>query len=644
MDKIKSNLSVANRRTKISSNDASDQRGQVASLDPRLRSTTSSSSGQELDLDAGAPDQSPTADQQPRVRSRSTPAHGRVSNDVSASTLPIDSSKYTVFSSLAEKNGISSLDFNEKIWPLFEPYLPDALGDNQADAALLQAVRVMFAKILTIEPGKRERIRNCAWPLADFSCSVLMKVLQLDPFLNLSDELMEAVMDVIPFISGDVERRSQLSGLIVDTSFGTEELSQWLVDNPTAKGAVSKMTEKEGLAPEETQTVWEVLQPILPFPWKEEHEDRLEALCKNIFSTQGYNTNALSATMTPFYAALQPLYVHRKPNEKLTLPLLFWGMPEKQRDGLVRILLTKNNDDFDYICSMALTFSAQDLEKINNRKEAENETITYLTVEIPHEDAVIEERLNAQFTALGKYNQCNRSPNAEHLNDYGGASVQEIFHHSQRTSRYFALDSILLGKAIVDKTRAFSDLLQGLGKRRMRAAYLSDSNGHWNQFGYLVQLGWQSMVSIKDLNDIYKDWANKIIAGGPKSIEIDGINYLLTEVVDNYFKYCYDSFWQENDPLFLYAAGIYKRLAGNEVLEPDAIRVLLSELHWLLVEALPFERGTAAIAEALSDAIWMSHGYIPPEGKCLDLEALSRTQKDFSKVYPMGTKWSLEHQ
>jgi hypothetical protein len=600
--------------------------------------------GQELDLDAGAPDQSPTADQQPRVRSRSTPAHGRVSNDVSASTLPIDSSKYTVFSSLAEKNGISNLDFNAKIWPLLEPYLPHALGGNQNDRDLPRIVGLMFKKILAIEPQKIELIRNCAWPLADLSESATENVFFLDLFLDFSDELMGAIGDVIPFIIVDRERRSQLSELIKGAPWGTEELLEWLADNPTAKGVVSKITEKKGLAREETETVWKVLQPILPFPWEEEQVSRLKALCKKIFSTQGYNTNVLSATMTPFYAALQPLYVHRKPEEKLTLPLLFWSMPEKQRDGLVRILLTKNNDNFDSICSMALTFSEQQLEKFITREEVENETIAYLTINIPIEDAEIQKRSNEQFTVLGKYEPCNRSPNAEHLNDYGGASVQEIFHQSQRTSRNFALDSIIRGRALVDKAKVFSDILTGLGKRRMRAAYLSAPNGAWDQFGYLVRPGWQSMVSIKDLNDTYKNWANKIIAGGPKSIEIDGINHLLTEVVNNYFKYCYDSFWQENDPLFLYAAGIYKRLAGNEVLEPDAIRVLLSELHWLLVEALPFERGTAAIAEALSDAIWMSHGYTPPEGKCLDLEALSMTQKDFSNVYPMGTKWSLEQQ
>lgn len=260
-----------------------------------------------------------------------------------------------------------------------------------------------------------------------------------------------------------------------------------------------------------------------------------------------------------------------------------------------------------------------------------------------------------RFPALQIYNACNRAPNDDHLKDYGELSIQEKFRALQRTSLHFALKRILQGKESKDKKSAFREMLSGLGKRRMYAAYVCNSAAYlanpdcdvtdWAHFGSPVSgPGDLTEIPSRALSYTYKEWAQKIISHGSNNITIKGVAYQLTRVDEDDLGYCYSSFWDENDPVFSYSCEIYEELTGNELIEPEKIRVLLSQLHWVLVGALPFYRGTAAIAESLSDAIWISHGYIPPPGKTLDLLALSTSQEDFAKVYPMGTKWSLEQQ
>lgn len=86
------------------------------------------------------------------------------------------------------------------------------------------------------------------------------------------------------------------------------------------------------------------------------------------------------------------------------------------------------------------------------------------------------------------------------------------------------------------------------------------------------------------------------------------------------------------------------RLAAEAFLIPvkerDPLRLKLAELHWVFANAMPYNRGSAAIVEMFIDAMWRYHGFEVPRkvpGVNLDCEALSRTEEDFARHYPVFT-------
>ena len=104
----------------------------------------------------------------------------------------------------------------------------------------------------------------------------------------------------------------------------------------------------------------------------------------------------------------------------------------------------------------------------------------------------------------------------------------------------------------------------------------------------------------------------------------------------------YENFWQNDDPVFKYAERLYENIVTQTFDNAENLRVEIGTLHWLLANVAPYNRGSSAGAEFVTDALWLLHGYLPQpfeKGKSPDLEALFTPKvADFLAIYPMGKK------
>jgi hypothetical protein len=633
MNSVKKSPSSSKTELPLSGKKVQDQKNSCVTTEkkePRLNSRISSSSFlSEPETTMDSTEQALKADGLPNVSARGAAENGTVGNDVSAEKGDVNSAEYVLFN-WALESGISTADIRDVIWPLCKSYLPVSLDDKERKD-LKRVILIVCDRILKVEKEKIEHVHACVGPLSDVCATPLDKILFFDSILGMKEELVDAVGDAVIFTTGDNKKRNELNGLVSNVMYEEEDLRQWLEDNSSARSGLLEMTKKYGLSPEENGAVLQQFLPVLPRPWRHEYKALLELLCGKLFQVNSESRGTL-------FNAIKPLFFYCKAEYKLWLPIVFLGVPEHQRENLVKIFLSSMKSR-KTTPPLFMEYLNRDEKWIDARIKA----INCLIVDIHQEDKEIEKHIGKKFRILKVYTACNRSPNEAHLATYGGRSVQGIFQKSQREGLHFALHCISQSPATTDEKKAFRDVLIGLGNRRMRAAYLCHPQHDWERFGCLVTPGEASTIWREKLVSTYKEWAAKIIAGGSNKITIDGKTYTLTEVDKRGLTYCYDLFWEENNPVFSYAAGVYAKLTRGMSLEPETLRTLLSELHWLMVEVLPFLGGTAAIAETLTDAIWIAHGYIPPEGKCLDLLALSMPQKDFSKVYPMGKSRLLSH-
>ena len=676
MNKVNGSGKLLIAQTQKSEDDAPDISNSAATSDnrrPRLSSTRSSPPAQiKLETKPNVMGDAPKVDSEPRFVSRDMTASDAKSSPPSAAASG-NSTEHLLFN-LVQGAGISRKDFQEKIWPTLRLYLPDSI---ECDPALARILLIVCDKVRNSGEENREFAQTCAEPLSRTDVPALEKILLLESFLKLNGDMYERVADAVASTFDVPAMREALYELLTIPYFDKEDLPQWLDQHPTAKSEFLEITKEYCSSAAETKAAWKMFRDVLPFPCVNGIKEDLAPVCASFFQMESNKRPAFFDLIWPLIAPLprdlricpmaSALQIPEAYRERLVNCLISFDgdfktlflesilrIAEEYRERLVNILIFSKRNPAAYQLPNIVFMSKNEL--VNALQEGEKKIAQGLNIlDVPREDVGMESVVVERFPALQIYNACNRAPNDDHLKDYGELSIQEKFQSLQRSSLYFALKSILQGKESKDKKSAFREILSGLGKRRMHTAYVCNSAAYlenhdcdvtdWAHFGSPVSgPGDLTVIPSLALSYTYKEWAQKIISHGSNSITIRDVAYQLTRVGEYGFGYCYCSFWDENDPVFSHSCENYEQINGNELIEPEKIRVLLSQLHWVLVGTLPFYRGTAAIAESLSDAIWISHGYIPPPGKTLDLLALSTSQEDFAKVYPMGTKWSLEQQ
>jgi avirulence protein len=90
------------------------------------------------------------------------------------------------------------------------------------------------------------------------------------------------------------------------------------------------------------------------------------------------------------------------------------------------------------------------------------------------------------------------------------------------------------------------------------------------------------------------------------------------------------------EPLLRHAETLFDRAVDRDASPSEVIRAA-AEMHWWLAHAMPFQRGSAAITDALVKAIYLSHGisFSPYRvGIQPDIAAFTLRLDDFLAVYP----------
>jgi len=241
-----------------------------------------------------------------------------------------------------------------------------------------------------------------------------------------------------------------------------------------------------------------------------------------------------------------------------------------------------------------------------------------------------------QFPALLHYKTYSRCLNKDHLKLYGEKISQVRYQEEQTKSLKFALWSMKENEKTSDKVASFHRLLTALGVKRQHTAFILHSK---NSDAFGSRRHRTMSVPTKGPYAHYRD---RLISNARTEITVDGKLYTLkkNDSLLDAPEHSYNKFWQENDPLFLYTANCYNK---GLLKDAEELKETISDFHWLLANNPPFYRGTAAIAETITDAMWIYHAHTPPQpleaGKSLDLEALcTRRMEDFRTLYPMGKK------
>ncbi len=90
------------------------------------------------------------------------------------------------------------------------------------------------------------------------------------------------------------------------------------------------------------------------------------------------------------------------------------------------------------------------------------------------------------------------------------------------------------------------------------------------------------------------------------------------------------------EPILKHAENLFDRAVERSTPPSEVIRAA-AEMHWWLAHAMPFQRGSAAITDALVKAIYLSHGipFSPYRvGIQPDIAAFTLRLDDFLSVYP----------
>jgi hypothetical protein len=237
------------------------------------------------------------------------------------------------------------------------------------------------------------------------------------------------------------------------------------------------------------------------------------------------------------------------------------------------------------------------------------------------------------------YKPLERALDAKHQAMYG-ESVQDKFNADARQNVAFALWAMNAKKRGETFAPSFHDLMIALGNRRKQTAYACNSPGA-NEFG--TEKSVEVYTKIKGPYAAYSPRAKVFDV----KITIDEKPYLLTTCRRDEWEHsvyglthCYLNFWKKDDPVFKQVEQLYDTLVSTTYDDVDALTKDIGTFHWLLANIVPFERGSAACTEFMTDALWLHHGYLPQtfeKGKSLDLEALfSPKIEDFLAIYPKG--------
>ena len=238
---------------------------------------------------------------------------------------------------------------------------------------------------------------------------------------------------------------------------------------------------------------------------------------------------------------------------------------------------------------------------------------------------------------LEEYTNADRSLNAQHHKVYGGKGVQEIFLKETKKNIEYALFIMKEAKENKEVIESFKPLLICLGNRRRHIALISESNAAL-EFGVL-----RSVPLKTPLHGNYESYKQSSIELIKSTISLSGKEYLLSCLHpegDQAIFNLHTTFFQENDPVFSHVASLYEKILTTTFESADELKNEIAAFHWLFANISPYNRGSASIAEVLTDAMWLIHGYVPmpiEQGKSLDLEALtSPNMKSYQNAYPMG--------
>ena len=255
-----------------------------------------------------------------------------------------------------------------------------------------------------------------------------------------------------------------------------------------------------------------------------------------------------------------------------------------------------------------------------------------------------------EFPQLKHYLPLERTLNPQHIDLYGGNSVQDKYRSYQRENVFHALSKIkMLNECLKSHTRSsglfvqggFRELLISLGRRRGHIAAICGSPttqafGQERDTHLITVLAGSYQKYDALLNSTSKKTE---ITLGNKSVILSELRRRSpkeTGLVAN----VYDTFFQTGDPVYQYVADIYGKIATSTFSSPEALGKEISKLHWHLAHISPFIRGSASIAEVITDALWLYHGYLPQPieaGKSLDLEAMfSPSLEAYQASYPVG--------
>lgn len=233
---------------------------------------------------------------------------------------------------------------------------------------------------------------------------------------------------------------------------------------------------------------------------------------------------------------------------------------------------------------------------------------------------------------------------------------QNFYRQEISKSVKFALFIMNEIKNSDDNSNKFESLLTSLGSRRNSIA-IQTKTLKAESFGKKREKFHR--IFLDNYDKEYSRRLEKLILKGETSasIEINKKKYDLAEYKIQYFEAAKETksytfhdcpFWVPNHPVFKHVSNLFEEIVKMEDhdLDPQDIKNKIAEFHWLMANTMPFDRGTASIAEVLTDALWLLHGFIPPltvkqeEGKSMDLDAiLSPKVEEFQKNYPSGVPY-----
>lgn len=231
---------------------------------------------------------------------------------------------------------------------------------------------------------------------------------------------------------------------------------------------------------------------------------------------------------------------------------------------------------------------------------------------------------------------------------------QNFYRQEISKSVKFALFIMNEMKNSDDNSNKFESLLTSLGFRRNSIA-IQTKTTKAGLFGKKREKFHR--VFLNSYDEEYSRRLDELILKGENSasIEINKKKYDLAEYKIQYFEILKETksytfhdclFWTPNNPVFKHVSNLFEEIVKMEDHDPDPqdLKNKIAEFHWLMANIMPFDRGTASIAEVLTDALWLLHGFIPQlkakEGKSMDLDAiLSPKVEEFQKNYPSGVHY-----